>query len=492
MPLLLRDVRLSIATWMVVVMLLAWLPLLGFAGVVTWRLIEWREDEAFAALERRAAVAAGAVARELKSIGSAAEAVLLSQAGLSGDLEQLHAHCQRLVQRDKRLLSVSVTNIAGKQLLSTRASFGTPLVDTPEPELEKKAIAGSVPEASPLITAPGSRQLVLVLGVPFSTSGGQQLLLRMAFAPQLLNAVLAEQHWQASWVGSVVDQRSSIIARSRDAERYVGQQATASLLDQLRAQPTGVYQSITEDNVPVYTASREVPGTHWWVNVGQPVANLKSEARDALIGLAVVGILCLGGGLAGALWLARAVATAARRGGAQSYIVREIGHLQAKLQGAQLDTLTGLAGRRAFLEMGRKLLTAVEHSSGKGTALLFLDLDGFKALNDRLGHAAGDRALQDVAQVLRAHARSDDLPARLGGDEFVLALQAPMDTLATVSHDVGLRIIQAVNDLPHDLGCSIGLAVARAGEDLDALLERADRAMYEAKRTGRGRVIAAA
>ncbi|WP_085977002.1 GGDEF domain-containing protein [Rubrivivax benzoatilyticus] len=491
MPFRLRDLRLSIATWMVVVMLLAWLPLLGFAGAATWRLIEWREGDAFSALERRASVTASAVARELASIRSAAKAVVLSQAALSGDLERLHAHCARLVEQDTRLLSISVHNLAGEQLLNTRAAFGTPAADVAEVKTLHASLDGSVDGASALTIEPGSGRLALVLEVPFSTSNGQPLFLHVVVTPQLLNTVLAEQRWPASWLGSVVDQRGTIIARSRDAERYVGQMASATLRERLRGQPTGVYESVTNDQIPVYTASHEVPGTRWWVNVGQPIGTLKSEARDALVGLAVVGALCLGGGLIGALWLARAVAEASRRGDPSRNVVREIGHLQAQLHGAQLDPLTGLAGRRAFLEMGHQLLTAAAHAPGRGLALLFLDLDGFKGLNDRLGHAAGDRALQDVAKVLREHARSDDLTARLGGDEFVLALQAPRDTLDKVSHEVGTRLIQAVSELPHELGCSIGLAIARDGEALDALLERADRAMYEAKRAGRGRVITA-
>src|SRR4029077_16515948 len=131
---------------------------------------------------------------------------------------------------------------------------------------------------------------------------------------------------------------------------------------------------------------------------------------------------------------------------------------------------------------------------GPGIALLFIDLDGFKRVNDMLGHAAGDELLVQVAKRLRDALRDGDLCVRLGGDEFVVCCpemdgQAPALQLAE-------RLLDALNQ-PYDVhghemlvGASIGIAGA-SGEDpvsIDQLLSNADIAAYRAKRMGRGRI----
>jgi len=148
------------------------------------------------------------------------------------------------------------------------------------------------------------------------------------------------------------------------------------------------------------------------------------------------------------------------------------------------DALTGLANRALFAErVGRGL--ARRTRGGRGLAVLFLDLDGFKAVNDTLGHAAGDRLLQEVAQRLRDCVRPGDTVARLGGDEFAVLLEdlASSDD----GSDVAVRIAEALR-APVDLGgrevrvgCSCGIAVHTADESADELLRNADLAMYRAK-----------
>lgn len=150
------------------------------------------------------------------------------------------------------------------------------------------------------------------------------------------------------------------------------------------------------------------------------------------------------------------------------------------------DALTGLANRRtAMRQLGRML------DSGS-VGLLFIDLDGFKVVNDQFGHAVGDRVLVMAAQRLVGAASEDMLVARLGGDEFVVAVQT------TCAHElvtVGRRVIDAMDDpivvdgVPRHVGASIGVALARPSDDADHLLRSADHALYAAKRMGRGRLV---
>ena len=155
---------------------------------------------------------------------------------------------------------------------------------------------------------------------------------------------------------------------------------------------------------------------------------------------------------------------------------------------AQSDALTGLANRLLFND---RLQLALSRSrrSGNDVAVLYLDLDRFKQVNDKFGHAAGDRLLKHVALRLRKCVRQSDTVARFGGDEFVVLLEDLRDREHAVA--VVEKIIEEMHqplklegfEVP--VTTSVGLAYAHAGADGESLLKRADKALYEAKAAGR-------
>jgi diguanylate cyclase (GGDEF)-like protein len=155
------------------------------------------------------------------------------------------------------------------------------------------------------------------------------------------------------------------------------------------------------------------------------------------------------------------------------------------------DRVTGLVGRGPFMDLLHRSLS-VASRAGDRLGLLFVDLDGFKLVNDSLGHAAGDAVLAEVGARLRACVRSTDTAARLGGDEFAVLVAgfATDDEVIAVAN----RILDQVSR-PFDLtgqdvfiGASVGVTFSSsASPDADALLRDADLAMYHAKRTGKGR-----
>jgi diguanylate cyclase (GGDEF)-like protein len=164
----------------------------------------------------------------------------------------------------------------------------------------------------------------------------------------------------------------------------------------------------------------------------------------------------------------------------RNHFVRELHHA------ATHDPLTGLDNRASFLEALEK--AAAEHAPDQTMTLLYLDLDGFKPVNDARGHAAGDSALIEVAYRLVARRPAGARLARLGGDEFALMLPGASDA------DVDALADQIVTDLsvpidlpggPVQIGVSIGVARGAPAE-LTRLLEHADGAMYDAKAAGRG------
>lgn len=153
---------------------------------------------------------------------------------------------------------------------------------------------------------------------------------------------------------------------------------------------------------------------------------------------------------------------------------------------ARTDPLTGLSNRRAF---STALALEIERANVAGSPLCvaLLDLDHFKSINDVHGHAEGDRVLAEVGKVLQAHFAAAGLAARYGGEEFALLL--PGTTLDTARAQCEL-LRQAVGALPLGavVSASIGVTAYRPGETYAALLERADEALYRAKRDGRNRV----
>jgi len=160
--------------------------------------------------------------------------------------------------------------------------------------------------------------------------------------------------------------------------------------------------------------------------------------------------------------------------------------------GAATDPLTGLPNRRYFDEFAA-LLTGGRRS-GDGVAVLMIDIDKFKGLNDTFGHPAGDQVLRSVAGAITTAVRDQDVPARIGGEEFAVLLRNPGPTVAI---EVGERVRQAVRAL--DLGSlgipgvSVSVGVANASspdEAIAALVDRADQALLRAKRAGRDQVVA--
>jgi two-component system cell cycle response regulator len=168
--------------------------------------------------------------------------------------------------------------------------------------------------------------------------------------------------------------------------------------------------------------------------------------------------------------------------------------LRAGLELAARDSLTGLHNRRYALYQLERMIAR----PGRGVAVMMLDLDHFKAINDTHGHVAGDEVLRLVSRRLRAQLRSGDLVARIGGEEFLVALP---DSDRAAALDCAERLRRAISETPFDIGgggsvtvtLSVGLALSPSGsaENPAALIDRADRALYGSKADGRDQVTLA-
>ncbi len=173
---------------------------------------------------------------------------------------------------------------------------------------------------------------------------------------------------------------------------------------------------------------------------------------------------------------------------------QELGKAKEKAdQLARIDMLTGLNNRRAFFETG-KLIVKNAQRYGRPLSMAMLDIDHFKLINDTYGHASGDEALKVVANVLSQGIRASDVSGRLGGEEFAIILQ---ETNLTTAQQLIERLRKEVEQTRTHfesqeicVTASFGLAeLGKNPDNLDKLIDRADSAMYQAKKDGRNRVV---
>lgn len=268
------------------------------------------------------------------------------------------------------------------------------------------------------------------------------------------------------------------------------------------------------------------PGLGWKVIVRQPTDVAFASARGMVLDIALLGALLtvifavLGWVLAGRVSgpLSRISTAADRlRFGEKAEIplskgIKDIEVLSSSLRGlvvalteteselvrmedqANRDKLTGLLNRSSF---ETQVANAIRHAeeTDRGLAFLYLDLDGFKGVNDTLGHAAGDELLCQVGQRLTAGVRGQDLVFRMGGDEFVVILSLPARGALLEAKEIANRLLASLRKTYDmavggaSIGCSIGGAMwPDHGRDAELLLKLADEALYESKSKGKNKM----
>lgn len=159
---------------------------------------------------------------------------------------------------------------------------------------------------------------------------------------------------------------------------------------------------------------------------------------------------------------------------------------------SRTDALTGLGTRRFWQERARHDLVAYRRS-GRPLSLMMVDIDYFKAVNDRHGHAVGDQILCMVGDVISRHCRGSDYAARLGGDEFCIVLgDTDQDQAYEVAERISLKITERAQLTRVPMRCTVSIGIAQAGvrhDDLEQWMSHADEALYRAKSLGRNRIM---
>lgn len=321
--------RLGIAVWIAGAGLLAVLPMLLFATVLLYRQVAAEQAQGRAMLERRAAVAAAAVGHEIESV-LAGLRVAARVPGVQGDsdTEAQAALSERLVAADPRLLAVALVPAAGQ------------------------------PSASALQPARGGLPPHVAVTLPLAGPDGPAL--QAAVRLETLGRRLGEQAWPAHWVGAVVDQQRVIIARSRDAARFVGTAATQQLQQGMASGRT-VFTADTKEGAPSVVGVAPVPGTGWSVAVGQPLQELNDQVRASLASVLAAGLVCVlltvGASLLVARHFSRELAAVVEahgrgaRGTRPEATIREVAELDQALAVAREQALAQLRERSEMLDV---------------------------------------------------------------------------------------------------------------------------------------------
>lgn len=423
------------------------------------------------------------------------------------------------IQAEQGDINIALLDLSGRQYINTRRPFGTPLPSRSRFKGIEAVFDTGKPVISDLFVGEVTRRPLLVIGVPISLKGVKvDYSLNAGIFPERFQKLLLQQKLPEGWIAAIFDGNGNIIARTRDMQHYVGKPGTPEMIRRMSSTNEDTFISTTHDGVRVHTVFSRSSISNWSLAIGIPTQSITDELRYTLFWLifATIALLAssltaawlIGGRIAESIHGLTGPALALGSGEVVSVpplhlreadevgdsLVRVSEMLHRAQHQANHDVLTGLANRALFNEIVNQQLLLCERNNTP-LAILYIDLDGFKSINDRHGHETGDKLLCNVAARLKGGSRNSDVVARLGGDEFAVVM------VGASMHDgvvVGEKLVDSVSapylidGLDLHVSASIGVsAYPDSGVTSDALLSRADVAMYRAKEMGRRQVAVA-
>jgi diguanylate cyclase (GGDEF)-like protein len=283
------------------------------------------------------------------------------------------------------------------------------------------------------------------------------------------------------------------MARHPGRSEFIGKSLGDTPLFQWRIKqaPEGVFRGVNPlDGASRLFAYKVIDGTGMVALVGLlwddvVVADWRQRALQTaiitLISFLIISVVSWWGNYA----IQQAIQAHADRDEALS--AREKAH--DALHHAQRDHLTGLPSRALFLQEANRLREHCGNAHDR-MAVLIIDLDGFKGVNDTYGHDKGDEVLVQAGSILLSALRESDVAGRLGGDEFGVCISAGPEYISIHAQKIAGRIVERMAAIGMGIGCSIGVSICPTScEDLPCALHKADEAMYEAKRAGKNQFV---
>ena len=448
--------------------------------------------------------------RELAAMESGLRVLATAEPLKNGELQRFH-QIARAALKSQTAYAYVLIDSQGRQVLNTLRPFGTPLPASGNPPQLAEIFDSGKTVLTDLFLTPLTGQALIALGVPvYGRDGTIIYTLSIGLMPEQLTQLLNRQPIPAGWLAAFIDGSGTVVALSREAEHFVGRKALPELRERLKDELHGSLSTTTEDGTPVTTAYARSARWNWSVATGAPKALIEAGMLRMLtsVGAAALIFIIVGSGLAAVITrrvlssveYLNDAALALREGKPltlpriQLYEAEAVGeaivqasHLMARVHHrAYHDPLTELANRALFYELVQHQLAVAEREN-RPLAILAIDLDNFKVVNDEEGHTAGDHLLEAVARRIEATIRASDAAARMGGDEFsILLVDADRDNAEETAQRLVARLAEPYEGIRSPVSASIGIAIYPThGHDICALLENADRALYAAKHGGR-------
>lgn len=506
-----------------------------------------RREQLDANLISTARAMAQSVDSQLVRTRAAAE-VIASFGGIDkDDLPAFHRWARQVLTDSGLGLNVVLANREGQQVLNTLTEFGEPLPRHGNPLAVQNVFETGQSAISDLYIAGYLQVPAIVISVPVLRDEQIIYALTIGMLPDEFNPVLEAQNFPPDWVATILDNSGTIVARTHSPELFVGQRGSEDYVSRFfDLAIEGSSDSLSREGIPLSLVWSRSPVSHWTVGIGIPTVILERELQMRMIWLAAAAAVLLSISLAAAWQVGKRIADSVRAlkepalamGSGEilpeAYVmVEEVAqvakaiHQAAKLlerrqfdleaaqqinlqqledqvaartqdlvaanrkleQLALTDDLTGVHNRKAANARLRQEFLRFRRS-GHGYAILFLDVDHFKSVNDSGGHEAGDQALQQTALLLKLAVRESDLIARYGGEEFLALLQdTDLAGAETLAEKIRYTMAAHVFPLVDQITISIGVSVVR-DEDYseEDAVRRADNALYRAKNDGRNLV----
>ncbi|WZB68089.1 sensor domain-containing diguanylate cyclase [Achromobacter xylosoxidans] len=451
--------------------------------------------------------------REIHGVTAGLNVLAASEELARGDLRGFHAKARQIAQL-QNVDSYVLVDARRMQILNTAHDYARPAVPASAPQgaLDRVFSDRTLMQTDLFNTRATNRYLVAI-GVPVIVNNEVRYSLQAGISPEAIGRLLRRQALGEGWVAALLDSQGIIAGRTREESRFIGHPAVPSLRRAIENRAENTLESTTKEGAPVFTAF-----THLGREVGRGRGRTREFPLEELIAslakVILAGIAFVGLGVALAVWMARAIersiaaliepAIELGRGGtfvappthfvetaALGSALTETSRMLARAQQlAYHDPLTGLCNRVLFGELASQTLAAAA-SARRQVAILAIDLDHFKDVNDTQGHAMGDAVLEFVAQRMKTTFRASDIIARFGGDEFfVLMDDSNAETALSAANNLIRSLSRPYPGVEATVGASVGISIFPAdGSDLASLLSEADAALYAAKDAGRGQAL---
>lgn len=451
-----------------------------------------------------------AIDRELAATQSALNVLATSPYLAANNLAAFHRQAVQVLQTQSAN-NVVLTDTTGRQRINTFRPFGELLpFEGAMPQLRHVLETGRT-YVSGLFVGPVMHRPALSVSVPVHRDERIVYALSMGFFPDRLSRILNEQRLPRGWTGEILD-GEGIVAAHTEMEQFIGRKGSQALTERLVEAAEGSVEILTDAGLPVISVFSRSAVSRWTTVISIPREALTSQLRQSLAWLVLGTVVLLGSSLLLAWRLGGRIAGAFRGltgpavalGAGEAIVVPsfrlreadEVGGalikasamLQQTRHKALHDELTGLANRALLDEIVNDQLTLSQRCDTE-LALLYIDLDGFKSVNDCHGHGIGDELLRVVSRRINGAIRCSDVAVRLGGDEFVVVMfAAGADGPGALARKLVETLSEPyqIGEIPIGISASIGVAISSSVETTcERLLEQADAAMYCSKAKGK-------